>query len=876
MHNLVLIDDENSVISDDLTESIYELVEELHEVVDSTPWLVINIKNIKLNDQGWKGHISTRVIDSIGIAKIAIPILIKNKCSFKIVKNIKQLSVINGLNYPVSGANKFITFYPSTYKIFRKCILELKEALKSFKAPRIHTDMQCGLNSPVHYRYGGFIENKKFDKVNNKLTNYIKDLSGNLVEDKRSPWYEIPEWVDEPHLYDETTTFTEEELDKLNSYQFIGILNRANKGNVYLAKKMGAEDTIIIKESNPYIYESESDIHAALNNEYNVLLNLDHLKCVPNVYDKFYCSNKMYIVQERINGETLLRRVLKNTLARSERMDTVNQLVDCVQKFHNAGYVLNDIKPDNIMIDKNGDIKFIDVEAVNSKCDKSRKGRYFNFFTPGFYNYEMIKSGQFMENDWFATINTILTIYTGTVRFFQSDFTHEKLGGRTHLIKLCGYIEKTYIEGLLDEEVYSLLKNIFKNRMNQNYIKLAQEDRVLNSNIDIPMIFGAVIDGFSKEIKKGILRGETRVWKSTEFGEITSSLNIQHGISGIGGVLLNYINYEENTESLLSILNYFAEAFKKTINFGEQRDRDFLFGDLGSSWFVYDLGEYLKDDALISLGKDMAIKKYNHEHYDFALGTAGDIYTKIYFYQQTGNIQYLDIAIELGYQILHNYPTNKTDEIKTYGFAHGYSGIAYVLYSLGILSGKDDFIDYAQSLVEIIIDKYEELFKENADFIISWCNGISGVGAALVRINHHMNDKRIEDLLEKIPAVLVKSMYKQSNCQCHGNSSSIEFLMDAYQITGENFYYDAAKKISDFIKYQYITTRNGSVHYYNETKFTYNYDYGIGTMGTVNAIYRVHNMNSKRLFYIDPMTIKRKTVEKKSGDTSPAFRGKDV
>lgn len=57
-------------------------------------------------------------------------------------------------------ANKFITLYPKSESEAKSMICNLTNRLSEFKAPKILSDYQCGMHSPVHYRYGAFLKNK--------------------------------------------------------------------------------------------------------------------------------------------------------------------------------------------------------------------------------------------------------------------------------------------------------------------------------------------------------------------------------------------------------------------------------------------------------------------------------------------------------------------------------------------------------------------------------------------------------------------------------------------------------------------------------------------------------------------------------------------
>lgn len=99
---------------DSLYEKIQDSLPEGWKLTETDAWLQMQTPGGQLAEQGWKGHVSAVWYEAESIAERVMPELIGQKCSFKIVKNISILQIINDCHYPMSGANKFITFYPET------------------------------------------------------------------------------------------------------------------------------------------------------------------------------------------------------------------------------------------------------------------------------------------------------------------------------------------------------------------------------------------------------------------------------------------------------------------------------------------------------------------------------------------------------------------------------------------------------------------------------------------------------------------------------------------------------------------------------------------------------------------------------------------
>ena len=126
----------------------------------------------KVPAQGWKIHISSQIKDAVNIFKIVYKLSQLNNCSFKVVKNLEELKKINSPREMSPTANKFITLYPKSESEAKSMICNLTNRLSEFKAPKILSDYQCGMHSPVHYRYGAFLKKQAYDEKNKKSSIY--------------------------------------------------------------------------------------------------------------------------------------------------------------------------------------------------------------------------------------------------------------------------------------------------------------------------------------------------------------------------------------------------------------------------------------------------------------------------------------------------------------------------------------------------------------------------------------------------------------------------------------------------------------------------------------------------------------------------------
>ena len=90
--------------------------------------------------QGWKLHVSSQLKDACNIFYIVVQELEKERCNYKVLDCLDELKKLNSPREVSPTANKFITIYPSSRKQAKRIILNLKEKLENYKAPRILSD----------------------------------------------------------------------------------------------------------------------------------------------------------------------------------------------------------------------------------------------------------------------------------------------------------------------------------------------------------------------------------------------------------------------------------------------------------------------------------------------------------------------------------------------------------------------------------------------------------------------------------------------------------------------------------------------------------------------------------------------------------------
>lgn len=144
--------------------------------------------------QGWKLHLSATVSSATTILDRALPVLLQGGCAFKFASTLAHVAQLNARNIPRGHSGKFITVYPHSDSDAVALAEALHQATVGLAGPRILSDRPYAPGSLVHYRYGGFVEQRSLSN-DGLYTWVIFDPEGNPVEDRRVGRYLPPPWV---------------------------------------------------------------------------------------------------------------------------------------------------------------------------------------------------------------------------------------------------------------------------------------------------------------------------------------------------------------------------------------------------------------------------------------------------------------------------------------------------------------------------------------------------------------------------------------------------------------------------------------------------------------------------------------------------------
>ncbi|MDB9411076.1 serine/threonine-protein kinase [Microcystis aeruginosa] len=195
-------------------------------------------------------------------------------------------------------------------------------------------------------------------------------------------------------------------------YLIVGVLGEGAFGRTYKAKDLNFnQKPRVIKK---FIAQMQG---AALEKSKELFQReaekLDELKYeqIPTVYDYFSQGNSLYLVQEFIEGETLLQEYQREGRFSEQKIQEIlRELLPVLVYLHSKGLIHRDIKPDNLMRRRSdGKLMLIDFGGIKEQTSQMGTGLY----TPGYAAYEHIMGSAVAASDLYSLAATCVRLLTG-------------------------------------------------------------------------------------------------------------------------------------------------------------------------------------------------------------------------------------------------------------------------------------------------------------------------------------------------------------------------------------------------------------------------------------------------------------------------------
>ncbi len=200
-------------------------------------------------------------------------------------------------------------------------------------------------------------------------------------------------------------------------FQVIEELGKGGMGEVYKVFDKKVKEKVALKLLNPEIATDEKVIER-FRNELKYARKISH-RNVCRMYDLSEEKGTQYITMEYVPGEDLkgtIRRV--GQLSVGKAISISKQVCEGLAEAHRLGVVHRDLKPQNIMVDREGNARIMDFGVARSIKAKGITGAGVMIGTPDYMSPEQVEGKEVDQRSDIYALGVILyEMVTGEVPF---------------------------------------------------------------------------------------------------------------------------------------------------------------------------------------------------------------------------------------------------------------------------------------------------------------------------------------------------------------------------------------------------------------------------------------------------------------------------
>lgn len=145
---------------------------------------------------------------------------------------------------------------------------------------------------------------------------------------------------------------------RLGRYEIRSLLGAGGMGEVYLAHDTQLRRPVAVKLLSPELSLNEDRIRRFEREAYAIAA-LNHPN-IAHIYEIGESGGTRFIAMEFIDGQTLRERIHRDGTDLRKLIKYLTQVAEALAKAHSSGVVHRDLKPDNIMITRDGYAKVLD------------------------------------------------------------------------------------------------------------------------------------------------------------------------------------------------------------------------------------------------------------------------------------------------------------------------------------------------------------------------------------------------------------------------------------------------------------------------------------------------------------------------------------
>ena len=259
------------------------------------------------------------------------------------------------------------------------------------------------------------ISQRTYDKII-VAKNYI-ERRYNLQTAKNKEWNKILEHINMLQICPEEKQKIKKEIynqevikyrkarekQSIRDYESLAIIGRGAFGEVHVCREKKTGKIYAIKKIKKQVLIIKNQIRHVINEQ--IIMSKASTPWIVELKASFQEGDYLYLVMEYLPGGDLMNLLIeKDILTEKEAKFYISELILAVESIHNLDCIHRDIKPDNILIDKNGHIKLSDfgLAKISDKLYEKEDEKYKNFLK----NKSNDKNTKMTHNKNFSCVGT--------------------------------------------------------------------------------------------------------------------------------------------------------------------------------------------------------------------------------------------------------------------------------------------------------------------------------------------------------------------------------------------------------------------------------------------------------------------------------------
>ncbi len=199
-------------------------------------------------------------------------------------------------------------------------------------------------------------------------------------------------------------------------YRIVEKLGEGGMGQVFLAEDTKLNRKVALKFMSDE-YASDPDFIARFEREARSAAALNHPNIV-TIHEVGQYENRPYISMSYVNGETLSDIIEQGELTVDRALEIALQINEGLGHAHGADIVHRDIKPDNIIIDRDGRVHILDFGLAKLRGASKQSGAHSTLGTIFYMSPEQARGGKIdHRSDIFSLGAVLYEMLTGQSPF---------------------------------------------------------------------------------------------------------------------------------------------------------------------------------------------------------------------------------------------------------------------------------------------------------------------------------------------------------------------------------------------------------------------------------------------------------------------------